>query len=119
MHSSYHGQFTDYARDILMYNRIGGFSPDKSRNNFLHSQTMASAILFESRTTILATVQHNWQCISWLYILILQNNTMLKDTQLFRSKMGAFRCIHIHATCLASCLDKVKFGLIVYCALIG
>ena len=29
---------------------------------------MASAILFESRTTILATVQHNWQCISWLYI---------------------------------------------------
>ena len=29
---------------------------------------MASAILFESRTTILATVQHNWQCIPWLYI---------------------------------------------------
>ena len=45
-----------------------GFSPDKSRNNFLHAQTMASAILFESRNTILATVQHNWRCISWLYI---------------------------------------------------
>ena len=29
---------------------------------------MASAILFESRSAILATVQHNWQCISWLYI---------------------------------------------------
>ena len=41
---------------------------DKSRNNFVHAQTMASAILFESRTTILATVQHNWQCIPWLYI---------------------------------------------------
>ena len=40
----------------------------KSRNNFLHAQPMAWAILFESRTTILATVQHNWQCISWLYI---------------------------------------------------
>ena len=40
----------------------------KSRNNFLHAQTMASAILFESRTNILATVQRNWQCISWLYI---------------------------------------------------
>ncbi len=31
-------------------------------------QTMASAIFFESRSTILATIQHNWQCISWLII---------------------------------------------------
>ena len=44
---------------------------------------------------------------------------MLKDTQMFRSKMGAFRGIHIHATCLGSCLNKVKVGLNVYCALIG
>ena len=29
---------------------------------------MASAILFESRALILATIQHNWQCIPWLYI---------------------------------------------------
>ena len=29
---------------------------------------MASAIFFESRSTILATIQHNWQCISWLII---------------------------------------------------
>ena len=86
--------------------KIGGFTPDTSRNNFLHAQTMASAILFESRTTILATVQHNWQCISWLYIASTKNS-MLKDTQLFRSKMGAFRCIHINATCLASCLKEV------------
>ena len=49
-------------------NKIGGFTPDKSRNNFLHAQTMASAILLESGTTILATVQRNWQCISWHYI---------------------------------------------------
>ena len=48
--------------------KIGCFTPDKSRNNFLHAQTMAAAILFESRITILATVQHNWQGISWLYI---------------------------------------------------
>ena len=47
---------------------IGGFTPDKSLNNFLQAQTMASAVLVESRTTILATVQHNWQFISWLYI---------------------------------------------------
>ena len=32
---------------------------------------MASAILFESRNSILATVQHNWQCIWWLYIAYL------------------------------------------------
>ena len=38
---------------------------------------------------------------------------------MFRSKMGAFRCIHIHAACLVSCLNKVKVGLNVYCALIG
>ena len=29
---------------------------------------MASAILFESISTILATIQHNWQCMVWLYI---------------------------------------------------
>ena len=29
---------------------------------------MASAIFFELRSTILATIQHNWQCISWLII---------------------------------------------------
>ena len=29
---------------------------------------MASAIFFESRSTILATIEHNWQCISWLII---------------------------------------------------
>ena len=51
-----------------MLYKIGGLTPDKSRINFLRAQTMASAILFESRTTILATVQRNWQCISWLYI---------------------------------------------------
>ena len=48
---------------------------DTSRNNFLHAQPMAWAILFESRTTILATVQHNWQCISWLYIVFWASTT--------------------------------------------
>ena len=28
------------------------------------------------------------------FILVLQKNSMLDDTQMFRSKMGAFRCIH-------------------------
>ena len=28
------------------------------------------------------------------FILVLQKNSMLTDTQMFRSKMGAFRCIH-------------------------
>ena len=51
-----------------MLYKIRGFTPDKSRNNFLHAHTVASAIIFESRTTILATVQHNWQCISRLNI---------------------------------------------------
>ena len=37
------------------------FYSDRFRNNFLHTQTMASAILSESRSTILATVQHNWE----------------------------------------------------------
>ena len=39
------------------------------------------------------------------FILVLQNNSILKDTQMIRSKMGAFRCIHIHATRLAFVFD--------------
>ena len=44
------------------------FYSDRFRTNSLHAQTMASAIFFESRSTILATIQHNWQCSSWLII---------------------------------------------------
>ncbi len=44
------------------------FYSDRFRNNSLHAQTMVSAIFFESRITILATIEHNWQCISWLII---------------------------------------------------
>ena len=52
-----------------LYN-IRGFTQTDSAigSNSLHAQTMASAIFFESRSTILATIQHNWQCISWLII---------------------------------------------------
>ena len=56
------------TRPLYALYNIRGFTPDKSCKNFLHAQTIASAMLFESRTTILATVQHNWLCISWLYI---------------------------------------------------
>ena len=47
---------------------ISRFTFCKVDYNSLHTQTMASAIFFESRSTILATIQHNWQCISWLII---------------------------------------------------
>ena len=46
--------------------KIRGFTPNRFRNNSLHAQTMASAIFSESRSAILATIQYNWQCISWL-----------------------------------------------------
>ena len=45
--------------------KIRGVTPTDSAIT-LYTQTMASAIFFEPRSTILATIQHNWQCISWL-----------------------------------------------------
>ena len=75
----------------------------KSRNNFLHAQLMAWAILFESRITILATVQHNWQCISWLYID--STKEFHEDTKVFRSRIAAFRCIDTRLPRLARVVE--------------
>ena len=66
---------------------IRGFTLDnKYHNNFLHTQAMTSAILFESRNSILATIQDNWQCNLWLYIDSTKKGTsMLYNTRMFRS----------------------------------
>ena len=49
--------------------KIKRFYSDRFSNNSLHAQTMASAIsLIEEYHTGPATIQHNWQCISWLII---------------------------------------------------
>ena len=64
----------------------------KSRNNFLHAQPMAWAILFESIITILATVQHNWQCISWLYI----DSTIEFHVKRYESISKQNGCIQVH-----------------------
>ena len=69
---------------------LNGYPP----SNFLHAQTMASAILFESRTTILYWLQSSITGSAFRgFILILQKNSMLEDTKIFRSKMGALTCI--------------------------
>ena len=93
-------------------------TPDKSRNNFLHAQTMTSAILFESRTIILATVQRNWQCISWLYIGSIKEFHVTGYTSV-SNNMGAFRCIHARNPSSPSWLNEVKVDLNGHCALIG
>ena len=93
-------------------------TPDKSRNNFLHAQTMASAILFESRTIILATVQCNWQCISWLYIGSTKEFHVTGYTNV-SNNMGAFRCIHARNPSSPSWLNEVKVDLNGHCSLIG
>ena len=81
---------------------------DKSRNNFLHAQTMASALLFESRTPILATGVTGSAFRG--FILVLQNNSMLKDSQMFLSRMGAFRCIHTRCPSnIVFVLGEVRF----------
>ena len=77
---------------------------------------MASAILFESRTTTLATVQHNWQCISWFYIASTKEFHVKGYADV--SKQDGRVSVHSY-THLDSCLNKVKVGLNVYCALIG
>ena len=49
--------------------KIRGFTPtDSAITLYMHKLIMASAIFFELRCTILATIQHNWQCISWITI---------------------------------------------------
>ena len=54
-------------------------------------------------------------------LLILQKNSMLTDTKIFRSRMGAFRCIVRAYTLTVSRSEsyKVKVVLGVCCALIG
>ena len=52
-------------------------------------------------------------------ILVLQNNSMLQDTQMSRSNMGAFRCIHTRNPSSPSWLNEVKVALNGHCALIG
>ena len=67
-----------------------GFYSDNFHNDFLYTQAMALAILFESIISILDAVMHNWQCISWLYIDSTKNGTsMLKGTNMFRNRIGA------------------------------
>ena len=79
---------------------------------------MESAILFESRTTILATVQHNWQCISWLYI----GSTKQFHVRGYANVSKQDRRIPVHSYMppASPCVsNKVKVILIVYCALLG
>ena len=80
---------------------------------------MASAILFESRTTILAIQSSVTGSAFRGFILVLQNNSMLQDTQMSRSNMGAFLCIHSRNPSSSSWLNEVKDVFFVYCALIG
>ena len=79
---------------------------------------MASAILFESRTIILATVQRNWQCISWLYIGSTKEFHVTGYTNV-SNNMGAFRCIHARNPSSPSWLNEVKVDVNGHCALIG
>ena len=74
---------------LLYYNR---FYSDRFRNNFLHAQTVASAyflnreVSYWLQSSITGSVFRG-------FILIIQNNSMLKDTKIFRHRVGAFRCI--------------------------
>ncbi len=72
--------------------KIRGFYSDRFHNNFLHTQTMTLAIVFESIISILAAVQHDWQCISWL-ILILQKRHF--QVKIYENVSEQDRCIDI------------------------
>ena len=66
---------------------------------------MASAILFESRTILLATVQHNWQCILWLYI----DSTKEFHVRRYDNISNQDGCIYVH--CLHASRLAVVFVL--------
>ena len=79
---------------------------------------MASAIFFESRSTILATIQHNWQCISWHII----DSTKEFHVDRYENISKQDGCIYVHCYPLPvsrSQSYKVKVVLGVCCALIG
>ena len=119
---------TDTCRHMLPVTRTGANEyalmhcirtySDKCRNNFVHAQTMASAILFESRTTILVTVQYIWQCIPWVYI----DSTKEFHVRRYENISKQDGCIYVH------CLHASRLAFVVvlgegrsdvYCALIG
>ena len=79
---------------------------------------MASAIFFESRNTILATIQHNWQCMSWLII----DSTKEFHFDRYENISKQDGCIKVQCDTLPvsrSQSYKVKVVLGVCCALIG
>ena len=79
---------------------------------------MGSALFFESRSTILATIQHNWQCISWLII----DSTKDFHVDRYENISKQDGCILVHCDTppvSRSQWYKVKVVLGVCCALIG
>ena len=79
---------------------------------------MASAIFFESRNIILATIQHNWQCMSWLII----DSTKEFHFDRYENISKQDGCIKVQCDTLPvsrSQSYKVKVVLGVCCALIG
>ena len=48
--------------------KIRGFTPTDSAITLYTHTLWHRRYFFESRSTILATIQLNWQCISWLII---------------------------------------------------
>ena len=70
------------------------FYSDRFRNNSLHAQTMASAIFLNREVPYWLHSSITGSAFRGL-LLILQKNSMLTDTKIFRSRMGAFRCIVI------------------------
>ena len=57
------------ANDYALYTyKIRGFTPTDSTITSYTHKPWHWRYFFESTIIILATVQHNWQCISWLYI---------------------------------------------------
>ena len=77
--------------------RIRGFTPPDSAigPNSLHAQTMASAIFLNREVPYWLQSSITGSAFRGLS-LILQKNSMLTDTKIFRSRMGAFRCIVTH-----------------------
>ena len=67
-HATCHSDWCQRAVYMPTLYNTRGFTPTDSVITRLHAQTMASATIFESRSTILATIQHNWQSISWRII---------------------------------------------------
>ena len=95
-HATCHSDWRQRAGYMPMLYKIRGFTPTDSAIT-LYTHTLWHRQYFLSREVPYWWLQSSITGSAFRgLLLILQKNFMLTDTKIFRSRMGAFRCIVTH-----------------------